>query len=429
MGGSGSLRFVLQTSCTLHHFDLLLFENSIRLVRTQFIPHLLKQTIGSNQSFCTSVSPVPRWEKSAARAITHSKIKREGRSPESLTVSVVASDHLSQKEPSSQANRLAPQTEVKQSNNITKKRDIARIAKAASSSIAIPAALIETSTMKSALALCRITRRLSVSRFSDPRVASAAIRYMSGKWSKELEPHPIPSALEIVNPASIDAVIDATKKAAKDPVRVKEILANAIDRALLKGKVIPSADPQHEYVQGLNLEEAATLLNLDPATQPELMQELYNTALSIKERIYGNRIVLFAPLYLSNYCVNSCTYCAFRGKNKHIPRSKLTKDELIAETVALQKQGHRRLLMLTGEHPKYTFDEFLDAVNTVASVRSDPCGAIRRINVEIPALSVSDLRRLKATDQGKFCDVYIYKRLPYFNVYIMAFTISQRKSI
>jgi len=243
--------------------------------------------------------------------------------------------------------------------------------------------------------------RASVSRYSDPRVVSAAIRYMSGKWSKELEPHHIAPASEIVNPASIEAALEATKEAAKDPIRVKAILANAVDRALLKGKVIPSEDPQHEYVQGLSVEEAATLLNLDPATQPDLMKALYNTALSIKERIYGNRIVLFAPLYLSNYCVNSCTYCAFRGKNKHIPRSKLTKTQLIAETEALQKQGHRRLLMLTGEHPEYTFDDFLDAVNTVASVKSDPCGAIRRINVEIPALSVSDLRRLKATDQGK----------------------------
>ena len=262
-------------------------------------------------------------------------------------------------------------------------------------------------------ALCRLGR-VQLFKLSQIRVAYAATRYMSGKWSKELEPHPIASASEIVNPASIDAVIDATKEAAKDPLRVQKILASAIDRALLKGKVIPSADPQHEFVQGLNLEEAATLLNLDPITQPELMEQLYNTALGIKERIYGNRIVLFAPLYVSNYCVNSCTYCAFRGKNKHISRNKLTKDQLIAETVALQKQGHRRLLMLTGEHPEYTFDEFLDAINTVANVKSDPCGSIRRINVEIPALSVSDLRRLKATNQGEEVQSQSICRCVYF---------------
>ena len=112
----------------------------------------------------------------------------------------------------------------------------------------------------------------------------------------------------------------------------------------------------------MTTEEAATLLNLDPNTQPDLMQSLYDTALAIKERIYGNRIVLFAPLYLSNYCVNSCTYCAFRHKNKHIPRELLTKDQVIKEVEALQTQGHRRLLLLTGEHPKYSFDGFLGAI-------------------------------------------------------------------
>ena len=223
-------------------------------------------------------------------------------------------------------------------------------------------------------------------------------------WSRELEPHTIVPASEIVNPAAIEQAMEETKSAAKDAVRVHEILSHAVDRALLKSpsgetSVIPSADPQHEFVLGLSLEEAATLLNLDPKTQPELMQALYDTALSIKERIYGNRIVLFAPLYLSNWCVNSCTYCAFRGKNKHIPRSQLTKEEVIAQVETLQKMGHRRLLLLTGEHPKYTFDDFLEAIDTVANVRTDPCGSIRRINVEIPALSVSDLRRLKATDQ------------------------------
>jgi len=229
-------------------------------------------------------------------------------------------------------------------------------------------------------------------------------RYM-GAWSKELEPHVLPSASEIVNPAVIEKAIETTKTAARDPVRVREILATALDRAFFTSSpgatptIIPSADPQHEFVLGLSVEEAATLLNLDPETQPELMNDLYSTALSIKERIYGNRIVLFAPLYLANYCVNSCTYCAFRGKNKHIPRNMLTTEQVVSEVEALQKMGHRRLLLLTGEHPKYTFDDFLGAIDTVSSVRTDPCGSIRRINVEIPALSISDLRRLKATDQ------------------------------
>lgn len=129
-----------------------------------------------------------------------------------------------------------------------------------------------------------------------------------------------------------------------------------------------------EYVQGLNLRETATLLNLDAHSDREedklLMNELFSTALDIKKSIYGNRIVLFAPLYLANYCVNSCTYCAFRGANTHIARSSLTKEQLIQEVEALERQGHRRLLILTGEHPKYTFDQFLEALQTVKDVKT-----------------------------------------------------------
>ena len=206
--------------------------------------------------------------------------------------------------------------------------------------------------------LCRVVPMATAAATSATTAwPSTAVRY-KGAWSKELEPHSVAPASEIINVAAIEKVMETTKAAAKDANRVRDILAKATDKALLKTlpkgqhETIPSAEPQHEFVLGLNLEEAATLLNLDPVTQPELLNELYSTALYIKERIYGNRIVLFAPLYLSNYCVNSCTYCAFRGKNKHIPRSLLTKDQLVQEVAALQQQGHRRLLLLTGEHPK-----------------------------------------------------------------------------
>lgn len=204
--------------------------------------------------------------------------------------------------------------------------------------------------------LSNLARATTTQRVTMTLFRATAARYM-GAWSKELEPHTIAPASQIVNVAAIEEAMEATKAAATDSNRVREILNRAMDKALLKTpkgerQAIPSAEPQHEFVLGLNLEEAATLLNLDPNTQPDLMNELYNTALAIKERIYGNRIVLFAPLYLSNYCVNSCTYCAFRGRNKHIPRSMLTTDQLVQEVEALQRQGHRRLLLLTGEHPK-----------------------------------------------------------------------------
>ena len=166
--------------------------------------------------------------------------------------------------------------------------------------------------------------RLAQQQYGRLALRPSQLRFMSAlkgtAWSKELEPHTVASASEIVNVAAIEEAMEATKSAAKDSQRVKEILQRAYDKALLKNPqgetpcIIPNADPENEFVQGLNLEEAATLLNLDPTTQPELMDELYKTALGIKERIYGNRIVLFSPLYLSNYCVNSCTYCAFRHK-------------------------------------------------------------------------------------------------------------------
>lgn len=151
-------------------------------------------------------------------------------------------------------------------------------------------------------------------------------------------------------------------------------------------------------MQGLTYEECATLLNVD-SNNTNVMSEIFETSFAIKERIYGNRIVLFAPLYLANHCVNNCRYCAFRAPNKHLERSALTEEALREEVAALERQGHRRLLVLTGEHPRYTFDQFLHAVDVIASVKTDPCGNIRRMNVEIPSLSLSDMRRLKSTDK------------------------------
>lgn len=222
------------------------------------------------------------------------------------------------------------------------------------------------------------------------------------RWSVETESqHSFAPARAIVDPERIDALLERTRDRARDASAVRDILQKARERALLPaGRAKPSRshDDHDEYVQGLDLEEAATLIQIDTAAPSAPLQELYDTALEIKRAIYGNRIVLFAPLYLANYCVNSCTYCAFRGANKHVERSMLGRDELIEEVRALQRQGHRRLLVLTGEHPRYTFDMLLDALKTIKDVRSDPCGAIRRMNVEIPALSVSDFRRLKALD-------------------------------
>nr|AHH85813.1 FeFe-hydrogenase assembly protein [Tetraselmis sp. GSL018] len=215
-------------------------------------------------------------------------------------------------------------------------------------------------------------------------------------WSVEREKgQTYRSADEIIDHNLIEWSLEQTRKDAQDPVRVRAILEAAKQRSFLDN--YNPAGGGSEYVQGLTYSECATLLNVDVKNH-DLMSEIIETAFNIKERIYGNRIVLFAPLYIANYCVNNCTYCAFRSGNKDIERSSLNEQQLREEVEALQKQGHRRLLVLTGEHPKYPFDDFLKALHTIAETRSEPCGQIRRCNVEIPSLSLSDMKRLKATD-------------------------------
>ncbi|KAG2501619.1 hypothetical protein HYH03_000124 [Edaphochlamys debaryana] len=222
-------------------------------------------------------------------------------------------------------------------------------------------------------------------------------------WSVEREPqHTYVDPAEFINEAAIHKALDSTMEKAKDVELIRDILAKAKERAFVHEQPPmghgEEAHTKSEFVQGLTLDECATLLNVD-SNNAELMHEIFDTALAIKNRIYGNRVVLFAPLYIANHCVNSCTYCAFRAANKNMDRSVLTDEDLRQEVAALQLQGHRRLLVLTGESPKYSFDQFLHAVDVIANVHTEPCGSIRRINVEIPPLSVSDMRRLKETDK------------------------------
>jgi len=200
---------------------------------------------------------------------------------------------------------------------------------------------------------------------------------------------------EIIDHGLIESLLESTKDAAKDKENVRAILNRARERAFLKEWTPVTGGG--EYVQGLSYEEMATLLNTDVEDEG-LMQEIFDTAFAIKERIYGNRIVLFAPLYLANYCINDCQYCAFRVKNPGIERTEMTMEEVVREVEALEEMGHRRLLVLTGESPKYTFDRFLEALTVMRDVKTDPCGNIRRMNVEIPAISVSDMKRLKSLD-------------------------------
>ena len=131
-------------------------------------------------------------------------------------------------------------------------------------------------------------------------------------------------------------------------------------------------------------------------------QEIYELAEQIKKDFYGNRIVLFAPLYLSNYCINGCVYCPYHAKNKHIPRKKLTQDEIRREVMALQDMGHKRLALETGEDPVHNPIEYmLESIDTIYSIKHKN-GAIRRVNVNIAATTVENYRKLKDAGIGTY---------------------------
>lgn len=151
--------------------------------------------------------------------------------------------------------------------------------------------------------------------------------------------------------------------------------------------------------KGLTHREAAVLLNCD---NEEKNQEIFELAKKIKQDYYGNRIVLFAPLYLSNYCVNGCVYCPYHAKNKHITRKKMTQEEIKEEVIALQDMGHKRLAIETGEDPVNNPIEYvLESLKTIYSVHHKN-GSIRRANVNIAATTVENYKKLKEAGIGTY---------------------------
>ena len=151
--------------------------------------------------------------------------------------------------------------------------------------------------------------------------------------------------------------------------------------------------------KGLSHREASVLLACEI---PEKIQELYELAEQIKKDFYGNRIVIFAPLYLSNYCVNGCLYCPYHAVNRHIPRKKLTQEEVEKEVIALQDMGHKRLAIEAGEDPVNNPIEYiLECINTIYSIKHKN-GAIRRVNVNIAATTVENYRKLKEAGIGTY---------------------------
>ena len=151
--------------------------------------------------------------------------------------------------------------------------------------------------------------------------------------------------------------------------------------------------------KGLNHREAMILLDCDI---PEKNREIFELAEQIKKDYYGNRIVMFVPLYLSNYCVNGCVYCPYHAKNKHIPRRKLTQEEVAREVVALQDMGHKRLAIEAGEDPVNNPIEYiLECIRTIYGIKHKN-GAIRRVNVNIAATTVENYRKLKEAGIGTY---------------------------
>lgn len=188
-------------------------------------------------------------------------------------------------------------------------------------------------------------------------------------------------AAEFIHDGEIRATLEYARKHHDDKVLIEEILNKA------------------ERGKGLSHREAAVLIEVNDKAVEERM---YAIARRLKERIYGNRIVMFAPLYLSNHCINGCVYCPYHAQNRHIPRRKLTQEEIRREVIALQDMGHKRLALETGEHPKLSPIEYvLESIDTIYSIRHKN-GAIRRVNVNIAATTIDNYTRLKNAGIGTY---------------------------
>ena len=152
-------------------------------------------------------------------------------------------------------------------------------------------------------------------------------------------------------------------------------------------------------LHGLDDSEMAVLTNV---SDPELLGELYDAARAVKERIYGNRLVIFAPLYISNMCCNECTYCAFRARNRELKRRALTQEEIAHEVTHLVEEGHKRILMVAGEsYPNDGFSYVLRSIETIYATTSGR-GEIRRVNVNIAPLTADEFRQLKGAEIGTY---------------------------
>lgn len=190
-----------------------------------------------------------------------------------------------------------------------------------------------------------------------------------------------PRAEEFINDEEILECLEYAQKNKNNEPLLNEILEKA------------------RKMKGLSHKEALVLLDCE---LEDKNREIYKLAEQIKQEFYGNRIVMFAPLYLSNYCINGCEYCPYHAKNKHIARKKLTQEEVRREVIALQDMGHKRLALEAGEDPvNNPLEYILECIDTIYSIKHKN-GAIRRVNVNIAATTVEDYQKLKAAGIGTY---------------------------
>lgn len=196
-------------------------------------------------------------------------------------------------------------------------------------------------------------------------------------------------AEEFIDDTEIRETLEYAEKNKNNHELIEQILAKAAPKKTRRGV----------ECSGLSHREASVLLACD---DPKVIEKIYALAREIKEAFYGDRIVMFAPLYLSNYCVNNCVYCPYHFKNKEIPRKKLTQDEVRDEVIALQDMGHKRLAIEAGEDPVNNPIEYiLDCIKTIYSIKHKN-GAIRRVNVNIAATTVENYKKLKDAGIGTY---------------------------
>lgn len=189
------------------------------------------------------------------------------------------------------------------------------------------------------------------------------------------------NALDFIKDDEINSLIAKGKELVSDKELVREIIEKS------------------KSAEGLTPEETAVLLNLE---NKELIEEMFKAARQVKEKLYGKRLVVFAPLYVSNYCVNNCTYCGYKYCNDELKRKKLNKEQLIEEVKVLESLGHKRIALEAGEDPvNAPLDYILDCIKSIYSIKFDN-GSIRRINVNIAATTVENYKRLKDAEIGTY---------------------------